>query len=369
MRLRSISGAARRRLTATALSLSLIGQAADGACQANEERAGARAAAVEGAKAFNEKRWADAIDFFKRAESLVHAPPHVLYMARAQKETGLLVEARENLLSLVHEELKPDAPQVFRNAKDSASEELKAVEARLPYVTVTVTGAGTAPVTLTQDGTRISSALLGIPRPVNPGSHKFEATATGLAASATVQISESAHPRVTLELAPSNAVPAAAAAPPPEATPASPTPGADAPPAPSGASPAPATADSGSKMNPLLIGSFVGFGVGVAGLAVGTVFTLKASSKTKEGSQLFDDNNCAETGCPDQKDQISTLDDQASSARKLGIVGFVVGGVGVASGVTLFLLSRGKHEDAAAQSWPSLNVAVGPGSMRLYGAF
>src|SRR5512146_2478764 len=98
MRQRFFSSTNGRRLCAAAVALACLAHAGDGACQANEERVGARAAAVEGAKAFSEKRWADAIDFFKRAESLVHAPPHLLYMARAQAQIGQLVEARENLL-------------------------------------------------------------------------------------------------------------------------------------------------------------------------------------------------------------------------------------------------------------------------------
>src|SRR5512140_1044859 len=151
MNLFRIHGAAGRRLSVLALGLAIGTHAVPGFCQANEERVGARAAAAEGAKAFNEKRWDDAIDFFKRAESLVHAPPHLLYMARAQAQVGQLVEARENFLSVMHEELKPDAPQVFRTAKDTAAEELKNVEARLPYVTVTLKGAP-ANAVLTQDG-------------------------------------------------------------------------------------------------------------------------------------------------------------------------------------------------------------------------
>ena len=84
------------------------------------------------------RRWADAIDYFKRAESLVHATPHLLYIARAQAQTGLFVEARENYLTIIHEELKADAPQVFKSAKESASKEIRDVESHFAYATVTL---------------------------------------------------------------------------------------------------------------------------------------------------------------------------------------------------------------------------------------
>ncbi|HVU03177.1 MAG TPA: hypothetical protein VHE30_15560 [Polyangiaceae bacterium] len=366
-----IRGASGRRLSVLALGLALTTHAVDGACQANEERVGARAAAAEGARAFSEKRWDDAIDFFKRAESLVHAPPHLLYMARAQAQVGQLVEARENFLTVMHEELKPDAPQVFRNAKESAAEELKNVEARLPYVTVTLKGA-TPDVTLSQDGVRIPNALIGIPRPVNPGSHKFEASGKGLGGVAMVQLKEAERQKVVIELTAAGAsqVGPVPAAPAPEPTPAAP----QATPEPTPAGPAPAepaggdTGSSGGGGKGLFIGSMVGFGVGAAGLAMGTVFALGSKSASDDGNKLFKDSNCSQTGCPDQRSRIDDLDSQAKSKKTLAIVGFVVGGVGVATGVTLLVLSGSKHEGSARYE-PGVRLAAGPGSLYLNGRF
>ena len=73
------------------LALALLTAAPMADAQTNSERAGARAAAGEGLKAFNEGRHAEAIDLFTRAESLVHAPPHLLYIARANEKLGWLV--------------------------------------------------------------------------------------------------------------------------------------------------------------------------------------------------------------------------------------------------------------------------------------
>jgi len=54
----------------------------------DENRAAARSAAVAGATAMNEGRFAEAADLFTRAEALVHAPTHLLYLARTQVKLG-----------------------------------------------------------------------------------------------------------------------------------------------------------------------------------------------------------------------------------------------------------------------------------------
>src|SRR5258706_10178573 len=93
----------------TALSGVLL-HAPDVRAQTDEERAGARAAATQGADAFSQNRYADALDLFARAESLVHSPSHLLYMARSLEKLGKLVRARETYLKITRERLEPTAP-------------------------------------------------------------------------------------------------------------------------------------------------------------------------------------------------------------------------------------------------------------------
>jgi hypothetical protein len=352
-------------------------------CYAQEERVGARAAAAEGAKAFQEGRWADAIDYFTRAESLVHAPPHLLYIARAQKQTGLLVQARENLLSIIREDLPASAPHAFRQAQDDAKAELKDLEPRLPYVTLTVKGAGSNSVTLLQDGNKIPSALVGVPRPVDPGSHTFEATAGSLKGRVSVDVKEGEKKRVTLELGagelPPAPPPTTAPTPPPAATtPAStgPTP-APTEPAPAAPQPEPDTG-GGGKSTGLLIGSIAGFAVGVGGFAIGAISLGNAGSKQSESDDLFNNNNCATSSgtgmgvkCTDDiKAQISDLDSQADSARTLGTIGLIAGGVGVVAGGTLLVLYLGSGKSASsARSLPPIHVSVTPSFVRVGGTF
>jgi hypothetical protein len=112
------------------------------------------------------------------------------------------------------------------------------------------------------------------------------------------------------------------------------------------------------------IGSYVAFGVGIVGLAGGTFFTLQASSKRSDAEDLC---TLPGGGCPaDKQDEINTLDDDADSASTLGIVGFVVGGVGIATGITLFILSSNK---SSASNEPGVTPWVGLGSAGVSGRF
>src|SRR5882724_2546656 len=145
--------------------------------QTDDDRAGARVAATEGVKASNEKRWADAADLFTRAESLVHSPVHLLYLARAQEKLGHLVKARENYTRVIREHLGADSPDAFKQAQTSAQQEAGGLDGRLAAITVKLDGEkGT--VTVTMDGEKVPPALIGLPLPVDPGSHVFQATGT-----------------------------------------------------------------------------------------------------------------------------------------------------------------------------------------------
>src|SRR5262249_44867150 len=101
-------------LRAAAVVSACVLAAPHASAQSDENRAAARAAATEGARAMSEKRYADAVDLFTRAEALVHAPPHLLYIARALAAQGKLVRAQETYVKIGRETLPPNAPKAFR---------------------------------------------------------------------------------------------------------------------------------------------------------------------------------------------------------------------------------------------------------------
>jgi len=360
----------RSRGLAAIVVLALVGQSAVGWAQNDEDRAGARALATQGLKAYNEGRWAAAIELFSRAQSLVHAPPQELYLARAHAKLGQLVSAREVYIKITREPLDANAPRAFRNAKATAQKELAAIGPRLPYISVVVQGAGPLPVTVTMDGQTVPQALVGVPRPVDPGQHKFQAHAEGMKTNeSTVTVAEGGRETVVLTLQPARKKPGDTAAPPVASSP-SPPEDKSAPPATGTTSTAvapPARDAGGRSSNAMRYGAYGAFGVGAAGLVVGTVFTLKASSKRSQADSL-----CNQPGgaCPEaKKSQVLALDSDANSAGKIGVVGFVVGGVGVGAGVALLLLSIKSDKSEKAASAPMISPWLGFRSAGVSGQF
>jgi hypothetical protein len=191
---------------------------------------------------------------------------------------------------------------------------------------------------------------------VRAGRHRFTAKLAGRADAVwEIELSPKQQQSYTFKLAePTTAAPAPAPAPV-----ASPEP------------PANVAVDSSSVKGSsgLRIGSYVSLGVGVAGIAVGTVFGLKAKSKYNQANDITDrecpgGGDCMPVGSV--YDEWQQLGDDADSAKTLSLVGFIVGGVGVATGVTLFVLSSGKKDEPAAAK---VEPYLGLGALGVRGSF
>ncbi len=76
------------RLGAVALGAILAVIPAPASAQTDEERAGARAAGLAGLEAYQAGKYDQAVDYFGRAESLMHAPTHLLYLAAETRNSG-----------------------------------------------------------------------------------------------------------------------------------------------------------------------------------------------------------------------------------------------------------------------------------------
>lgn len=368
--------AATRPIGALAVLLAALAAAGPAAAQTDEQRASARALATEGAAAFNEGRYKDSADLFARAESLMHAPPHLLFLARSYNKNGQVVKARETYMKIVKEQLPPSAPQAFRDAQTAAQDELRAVEPRIAKLTIQVTGAeDVKDLSVSVDGAPIPSVMIGIAQPVDPGEHKVTAVATGKRAQPqSVSLKEGERSALTLKLE----ADASAVAPP--AVGVATVPGAAAGAAPPVGAPAPETtappgtptSDQGvsSGGSGMRIASYAALGVGAIGLGVGTVFMLSAKSKFDDSNALYD--KCPVMNgkhvCGDDQARIEDLDSEGSSARTLGIVGFAVGGVGLATGITLLVLSSGQSSSASASAAHWVPV-VGPNYAGVSGTF
>ncbi len=321
------------------------------------ERAGARAAANQGADAFDQGKWAEAVELFGRAEALVHSPIHLSYIARAQLKLGHWVEAYELFNRIKREPVEAPVSAAAANAVADANRQLSLLDAQLPYVTLVVKGPDTQGVNVTMDGAPVPSALIGVLHPVNPGPHKFQATsATQASPEQTVDIKPAARQTIELVLAPiAPAAPVAAAQPQP--VPAQPT-----------QQPETSPASGGSSNSALRIGGYIGLGVGVVGVGLGTAFLLSANSKQKDADAAF--AACGGKSCsgPDRV-KVDSLDSDAASGKTVALTSFVVGGVGLATGVTLLVLS-GKHKsEPSAELAPRVQPWIGYRSVGLSGTF
>jgi hypothetical protein len=306
--------------------------------QTKDQRTAARAAAEAGGDAFDAGKYAEAADLFERAERLLHAPPHLLYGARSQAKLGHLVEARELYLSLVHERLPDDAPRPFREAQQAGDKELSEIEARLPYVSLVVQGANPKGLRVTRNDQPVPAELIGVPSPVNPGQHSYQAFADGMESTpTTVRLKEGVRETVVLTLRP---VPGAAAgagdADKPKTTLTDPMP--------------PLDDGKSGRARPLLIASIASFAVGAAGLGIGTYFLVHANTPQKQSDQIYTDNRCPyDVMCSSEVvAQVKGYEADATTARQEAVAAYIVGGVGVAAGITLLVLDANRSQTPAS---------------------
>ncbi len=330
--------------------------------QTDLERATARDAANSGRQAFDAGQYEKAIDSFTRAESLVHAPPHLLFLARAQVKLGRLVAAHETYTKITRESLAPNAPKAFVDAHSAAESEQTSVDARLPSVTVTLQGAPASGVVVDMDGTNLPAAMIGIPLPADPGLHTFKTSGTATGDPVTITLAEAAKQTVVLKVH-SSGVPAAAPGTAPAAVGVGNT---DATTGPLVADAAPGSGTSG-----LRIASYVSFGVGAVGAGVGTFFLLKSKSSDDDAGKLFD--QCVAISrvgdCGPIRQQYESKQSDVDSQRNIGVASLIVGGVGVAAGVTFLILDLSSSSKSASNDAPRVIPVVGLNTLGLAGTF
>ena len=115
--------------------------------------------------------------------------------------------------------------------------------------------------------------------------------------------------------------------------------------------------------NGLRTGSYVALGVGAVGVGLGALFAVSAKGHYDDGNQLCPSFPC-ELHQADY-DKRTQAGKDGDKAKTLSLVGFVVGGVGLATFATLFVLSRKTPADSA----PQATAYIGPGSVGLKGSF
>jgi hypothetical protein len=317
------------------------------------DKSTARALAQQGQDALVAKDFATAADRFSRAVELVHAPTLALGLARAHVGLGRWISAQETYNRILREGVPSGAPPAFAKAIADARQELDALEPRIPGVIISLAGATSATVTI--DGVPVSSAVLGVNRPLDPGKHTIRATKEGfVTAEVSVTAMERKAERVTLTLDRAPPPPLAGAEPSPRPAPTPPLqPAVNAAPVPIAPPPAPpAPAPTGSLRKTL---GFVGIGVGGAGLVVGAVAGGLAVSK--HGVLV---RECPHAICNGHQSDL----DSYHLVSNLSTAGLVAGGALAAAGIVLVVTGP-----VARTSVGELTPVLGVGVVGVQGKF
>lgn len=129
----------------------------------------------EGRAAQDAARWREAAEKFRKAIAIKDTPGMRFHLARCQEEQGAFVEAlveydraRELLDSGVR---AADVEKLLPEARERVRAKVALLTVRLP--------SGVESVSVELDGKALSSSVLGVPMPLDPGVHRVEAVAVG----------------------------------------------------------------------------------------------------------------------------------------------------------------------------------------------
>jgi hypothetical protein len=202
-----------------------------------------------------------------------------------------------------------------------AEEQIKSLATRVPQLTI-VTEADLPPgAVVTRNGERVLPAMLNRELPVDPGAQQLKVEAPGyVSAEYSRQLSEGQ--RQELRIAPL---------------------------VPTGANGAPPPSGEGGGTGITRTWAYVAGGVGVAGLLVGAI-----TGGITIGHKGTIDDNCIDVRC--NADGIDAAD-AATTTGAISTVGFIVGGIGLAAGVTFWFLA---DDDSAADQ-----AGAAPAGLRL----
>jgi hypothetical protein len=324
----------------SALALAAAGNTALAQTVSPEDMAAARTLGIDGVKMADSGDCAGAVPKLAAAEKIFHAPTTMDRLGECEIKIGKIVAGTEHLQRVIREPLAPNAPQAFVTARQRAQDALTPALPRIAHLKIHIDGVSADKVTATVDGAPVSSALFDVGRPTDPGSHDVQAAAQGFkTATTTVTLTDGGESTATLHLDPDpNAAAASAAAPAAAAGGAAGAPAATATAtAPGQPAAAPAGVTSATPSQPAAapappVAAIAMLVVGGVGVGIGTVFGVLAM-----GAKSTLDGECGSTkkACTKQGD-IDALNTDAIVSD----IGFGVGVVGLAVGTVMLVTHK-----------------------------
>ncbi len=327
---------------AVGVAAALLGSPALAADPSAADRDTSRSLYAQGMDALDKRDYAAAERACGGAYALVKVTTAATCWARALEGLGRLIEARDVFVEATHIPAKPDEAPVLASAREAARTEADGLEKRIPTVTLALSGPSeTAPLQVVLDGVVVKSETARLPRKTNPGRHTLTVSAQGFGpATADVTIAEGEDRRVEVLLRASSEGP-------------EPRVSVALSPGVAGGAGAVPSASASSK-----VPAFIAFGLGGAGLVVGSILGVMALS---DASGLKSQPGCPSSCPPSAQPQIDTLHGHQWGSD----IGLGVGVVGLAIGAALFLTSHTPEGPPAT----SLRFDAGPGVVVLRGGF
>lgn len=298
-----------------------------------EQRRAAQEKFAEARRAFDTRRFVDAIAGFRASFDIVASPNTHLMIAHAMRELGRHAEAYEEL-GAVLEEAKALAgdDERYASTAELAEEERAALREKIALVTVTIADPEPG-ATLTIGGRAIAPDGWSKPIPADPGA-------------ITIVYEGSQGPVVRkLELEAGGTATVELAAPTPE--PAPPT----TPPPP----------DDGGERGWQWTGTQRYVAYGLAGLGVVSFVVAGVTGGLAQGKHAELVDACGDLPCPDRQSDI----DAGRSLMTTSNVTLITGAVLVGAGVALWFTAPDEEEPGAATS----RLRVGPGAVSWEGTF
>lgn len=310
----------------------------------NADKAAAQALLEEARKLVDQRHYATACVKLEESQALDPTPGTLLRLADCYEKTGRTATAWSTFRETAAAARRASEPERERTARKRARE----LQRRLSYLTV-VTWKG-QDIAVARDGNPLDSALVGTPLPVDPGAHEIVASAPGKRSWRTRVTVKSRSDRVTVSVPILAEVPGAAA---------------------QGTLEPPLRAATDTRTDRDYAMPEVGGGgvqrafalaaaaLGVAGIATGTVFGLKAGSTMNEAKA-----QCAAPGYqyPSCGDSSVRLSEEAVQSGQISTISFVAGGAGLAAFALLWLT-------APSPSAASMSLALRPLALDLHGSF
>jgi hypothetical protein len=332
-------------LSASTLCPSLWAQGATVETASSEQKKTAQEKFGEGMAAQKKGDHEAALTAFRASYDAVASPNSHLMVARELAELGRSDEAYAEYEKTVAEaDAAATTDKKYAQTAKAAKKEYDEARTKIALLIVNVTG-GTPGDRVTINGKEIDRSQLGKAMPVMPGPVRIElTTSTGKEVSEEVNAEAGGSPTVTLT------VPAAGGE--------------------------PIRDEGGSeegveakldKNTSLRTWAYVAGGVGIAGLVTAGVFTILNNGKH---SKLEDE--CKDGICPKSLEEDK---DAGETYQTIAQIGLGVGIVGLAAGTVLFILSSDSKEKATSRRErpkppaPRIDVGVGPRWVSVNGTF